>query len=531
METLMCAECGYNTKDMTEFTNHAKSHEESTVRIEPSTLPSSNLATMLPMQFNQFHLAQISQMLKSIQTPPVTQPNVFSVNNGFDVMRLLAQRTPEQSQEVKSDIMEVRDEEVKKESSPELHQGIKKSKKQVHSCPHCNFSTVMSQHMKAHVEAHIKHQGSMYMCDVCKMQFSQKANMHRHRMRHSGEKPYECKYCQKKFFRKDQMQEHSMTHIKTGENFDCPVNGCPRRFKQHQELRNHLTDEHIITAQEQAACKRCAMTFSNHRRILLHYQTKHDDNLTGANRELALLQQGDFSDEDSLSSSPPTQAKPLSMNPALSSLLQFTQLNQIPTSAANPFLAQPGPLANNMNDIMNNFSWNPLNMGIKRELNVNVNQLTLNGSTTTQSSPKMLPKSKSPLIKMEGEGNEVGNNTNMLSKLIEEMKQTQPQLWSQTRSDDHSSTHSPTSGSRASSSPQPNDAEDYKHRIEAEANISAGVRQECEHCGITFNDDVMYILHKKLHSEENPWKCGLCEKQCSDKISFATHIVHDGHRV
>ena len=36
-------------------------------------------------------------------------------------------------------------------------------------------------------------------------QFSQKANMHRHRGTHSGVKPYECRFCQKKFFRKDQV--------------------------------------------------------------------------------------------------------------------------------------------------------------------------------------------------------------------------------------------------------------------------------------------------------------------------------------
>lgn len=54
-------------------------------------------------------------------------------------------------------------------------------------------------------EAHERHQGQMYQCDICQMQFSQKANMHRHRMRHSGVKPYQCRYCLKRFFRKDQV--------------------------------------------------------------------------------------------------------------------------------------------------------------------------------------------------------------------------------------------------------------------------------------------------------------------------------------
>lgn len=109
------------------------------------------------------------------------------------------------------------------------------------------------------------------------MQFSQKANMHRHRMRHSGVKPYECRYCFKKFFRKDQMQEHSMTHIKTGDDFDCPVADCNRQFSQHSALRIHLDEHHVISATQQASCKRCSLLFANSRRLLLHYQTKHDD--------------------------------------------------------------------------------------------------------------------------------------------------------------------------------------------------------------------------------------------------------------
>jgi hypothetical protein len=67
-----------------------------------------------------------------------------------------------------------------------------------------------------------------------------------------------------------------MTHIKTGEDFDCPVANCESRFRQHSSLRSHLDEQHTITANEHAACKRCAMTFANSRRLLLHYQTKHE---------------------------------------------------------------------------------------------------------------------------------------------------------------------------------------------------------------------------------------------------------------
>ncbi|KHJ99797.1 zinc finger, C2H2 type [Oesophagostomum dentatum] len=184
-----------------------------------------------------------------------------------------------------------------------------KTSKTAHVCPHCNFTTYMSQHMKSHLvnrqtllavspsephclassfslptpslalhqDAHERHQGQMYQCDICHMQFSQKANMHRHRTRHTGIKPYECRYCKKRFFRKDQMQEHSMTHIKTGVDFDCPVAFCAHQFSQHSTLRSHLEEAHNVCASSPASCKRCSLLFANPRRLLLHYQTRHDD--------------------------------------------------------------------------------------------------------------------------------------------------------------------------------------------------------------------------------------------------------------
>lgn len=68
-----------------------------------------------------------------------------------------------------------------------------------------------------------------------------------------------------------------MTHIKTGDDFDCPVADCNRQFSQHSALRSHLEDQHVISQTQQASCKRCSLLFANSRRLLLHYQTKHDD--------------------------------------------------------------------------------------------------------------------------------------------------------------------------------------------------------------------------------------------------------------
>ncbi|RCN52528.1 zinc finger, C2H2 type [Ancylostoma caninum] len=273
-----CTECGFTTPSIEVFTSHIEHHEE-----EHNRSSSGELS----------HTQTIEWTESDSPTPsPNSVPEKNSPGNVTDDKPSLEDTSVIQ----------------------ELPVAGTKTSKTAHVCPHCNFTTYMSQHMKSHLDAHERHQGQMYQCDICQMQFSQKANMHRHRMRHSGVKPYECRYCKKRFFRKDQvraekrqavlprqirdadfiiqvvavetqdefqMQEHSMTHIKTGVDFDCPVAFCTHQFSQHSTLRSHLDEAHNVCATSPASCKRCSLLFANSRRLLLHYQTRHDDNECG----------------------------------------------------------------------------------------------------------------------------------------------------------------------------------------------------------------------------------------------------------
>ncbi|PAV70508.1 hypothetical protein WR25_19398 isoform D [Diploscapter pachys] len=250
-ELTACTECGFTTKSAQEFAAHIEQHEED-------------------------HHRSSSGELSHTQTIEWTEES----NSSGESNSPSPARTPTRNQAtvIKPEPQEETFSPPKLESVIHLTPAtVGKSNKVAHVCPHCNFKTFMSQHMKSHLEAHERHQGQMYQCDICQMQFSQKANMHRHRMRHSGVKPYECRFCKKRFFRKDQMQEHSMTHIKTGMDFDCPVAECPQQFSQHSSLRTHLEEMHNISSDQPASCKRCNLMFQNSRRLLLHYQTRHDE--------------------------------------------------------------------------------------------------------------------------------------------------------------------------------------------------------------------------------------------------------------
>ncbi|ETN71376.1 zinc finger, C2H2 type [Necator americanus] len=360
-----------------------------------------------------------------------------------------------------------------------------KTSKTAHVCPHCNFTTYMSQHMKSHLDAHERHQGQMYQCDICQMQFSQKANMHRHRMRHSGVKPYECRYCKKRFFRKDQtckvavslerrlrkkglddeihslrqaMQEHSMTHIKTGVDFDCPVAFCTHQFSQHSTLRSHLDEAHNVCASSPASCKRCSLLFANSRRLLLHYQTRHDDSECGGvhskkENDISLKKRRPLS-----TSASPSQIRPVCKK-------DFS------------------PHQTDSSEISSSPDWDQV-------------LVAANQPTYPMTSEDLLIMCLNPALKLPA--------TSHAAKFS--IEQTM-RLWAADPAV-HCDSHSPSATSGAS---QSTEVEKIKETM------------ECAHCGISFFDETMHLLHKGLHTEGDPWRCNLCGTQCMEKYMFTTH--------
>uniref|UniRef100_A0A1I7UDT6 Zinc finger protein n=1 Tax=Caenorhabditis tropicalis TaxID=1561998 RepID=A0A1I7UDT6_9PELO len=53
---------------------------------------------------------------------------------------------------------------------------------------------------------------------------------------------------------------------------------------------------------------------------------------------------------------------------------------------------------------------------------------------------------------------------------------------------------------------------------------STGHNYECEPCGIQFNDENLYQIHKMIHSDEDPWKCQKCGVKFENKYIFHVHF-------
>jgi len=58
---------------------------------------------------------------------------------------------------------------------------------------------------------------------------------------------------------------------------------------------------------------------------------------------------------------------------------------------------------------------------------------------------------------------------------------------------------------------------------------SVCLESRCEHCGITFEDEVIFSIHIGCHSHTDPFRCNVCGKQCGNKYGFYSHIMR-GHQ-
>jgi hypothetical protein len=656
-----CTQCGYTTTDFAEFAVHIERHEKSSVISwssvnTPSTSPRGSTdsgisSSGVPEELSPQALNKVDSPITTIATIseeeitttkiPTTssssslfQPAMFlSTQSLAGLGMVAAAMAAANAEKLKTSIENSNNtflnEQLLSRSSPieiptkseilheenNTHHGRKsggKAEKVMHSCPHCNFTTVMSQHMKSHLEAHERHQGQMYQCDICQMQFSQKANMHRHRMRHSGVKPYECRFCFKKFFRKDQMQEHSMTHIKTGDDFDCPVAGCTQQFSQHSALRTHLEDQHIISATQQASCKRCSLLFSNSRRLLLHYQTKHDEadaslkrsfkDETNAFSSLANLDlnaamqllTGNNNSNNVTSplneKQPPAKKRRINSKKGISNqlsapmslsaspqTLSTTTTPPPPISASTTPKGLSTPVFNSIASFTEEFL--PLDMSNKRSnkstriespiqssnavsvvqspkksltpdienddvvVDVCGTEFDKEIKTEKSSTSPKLPKTESPdYERVIANGYKFGMRPEFLPLMNGAFNPffltSKPDqlLWNH---DSNVSTTITSLPSSLLSSNSNNININGNEEVSTSTTHSPSDRSstgsidkeplECGHCGIVFNDRTLHLLHKGLHSAQDPWKCNLCGAMCYDKYVFTSHMISSDH--
>ncbi|XP_046995354.1 zinc finger protein sdz-12 [Schistocerca americana] len=154
----------------------------------------------------------------------------------------------------------------------------------IHRCDRCdNYETLSRSAFLTHLSscsvnegessaADRSHDRKLFQCDVCNMKFSNGANMRRHKMRHTGVKPYECRVCQKRFFRKDHLAEHFTTHTKTLP-YHCPI--CNRGFQRQIAMRAHFQNEHVGQHDMIKSCPLCSYRAGSMKSLRVHFFNRH----------------------------------------------------------------------------------------------------------------------------------------------------------------------------------------------------------------------------------------------------------------
>ena len=100
-------------------------------------------------------------------------------------------------------------------------------------------------HMKTHDKRSLMPINHDYPCQYpgCKKAYPNRNGLHKHKLLHTGERPFKCDICHKAFRQKVAMEGHRRIH--TGEKpFTCIV--CEKSFTQGSGLRSHKSQHTSI---------------------------------------------------------------------------------------------------------------------------------------------------------------------------------------------------------------------------------------------------------------------------------------------
>lgn len=78
--------------------------------------------------------------------------------------------------------------------------------------PTCNFVTTIKANLEKHKFVHLDNSQKSHRCQYCRKGFSDRHNLSRHELTHTGLRQFQCEYCQKAFTTKSTLSVHLRLH-------------------------------------------------------------------------------------------------------------------------------------------------------------------------------------------------------------------------------------------------------------------------------------------------------------------------------
>lgn len=115
-----------------------------------------------------------------------------------------------------------------------------------------------------------KAKGQNFTCNECGKSFKYKSKFHEHIKVHVKDEPFESRYREALFAYQDRLKIHEPRPDEGEKHFKCPI--CNKRFSQKANLERH---EMVHTGVKPHKCNICDLKFSQSNNLKRHMQTQH----------------------------------------------------------------------------------------------------------------------------------------------------------------------------------------------------------------------------------------------------------------
>ncbi|XP_043233196.1 zinc finger protein 771-like isoform X1 [Amphibalanus amphitrite] len=136
-------------------------------------------------------------------------------------------------------------------------------------CPHCDYhcseQPCLDRHLKTRHGDVVRN--GRFKCEWCSYSTDRSEAFTRHRMVHTGERPYACATCAARFSNRSKLVRHMRIH--TNERpYGCSI--CPARFADQTTLLKHIPTH---TGERPHGCSICTARFARRSHLDTHMRT------------------------------------------------------------------------------------------------------------------------------------------------------------------------------------------------------------------------------------------------------------------